>query len=367
MYHSTKEMWDSPQLEGAPSLQAKLLSKSCFVQQLRREKRRADRFKAPLSIVLFRFANINSDEVRIWKFVESLSDISRQTDILGYLDEGAFGLLLPDTTKPGMHAFLKRTEKACPQCPMSIVTATYPDQLFDRISAADADDCFPIFLDHSSESLRCGYILKRGLDIIGSIAGILLLSPLMLITALAIRLTSPGPAIFKQVRLGIRGTPFSFYKFRSMYWNTDDQIHRQYVSKLIQGDDREEVNQGEKDKPLYKIRHDPRVTRIGRIIRKTSIDELPQLFNVLIGDMSLVGPRPPLPYEVEKYQPWHLRRTTEMKPGITGLWQVEGRSRTSFDDMVRLDLQYIQNWSLMLDVKILIKTVKVVLRSTGAF
>jgi lipopolysaccharide/colanic/teichoic acid biosynthesis glycosyltransferase len=150
-----------------------------------------------------------------------------------------------------------------------------------------------------------------------------------------------------------------------MYFNGDDDIHRQYITNLIKGE-LEKINQGDKESPLYKIKSDPRVTSIGKIIRKTSIDELPQFFNVLKGDMSLVGPRPPLPYEVEKYEPWHLRRILEVKPGMTGLWQVDGRSKTSFDDMVRLDLRYAQNWSLWLDIKILFKTVRAVIYPKGA-
>jgi exopolysaccharide biosynthesis polyprenyl glycosylphosphotransferase len=208
-------------------------------------------------------------------------------------------------------------------------------------------------------------LLKRGVDILGSIIGIVIFMPVMLITALAIKVTSPGSVIFKQIRLGKKGTPFTFYKFRSMYMNTDNQIHRDYIRDYIKGHN-EEVNQGDAEKPLFKIKFDPRITRIGRFIRKTSIDELPQFFNVLKGDMSLVGPRPPLPYEAEKYESWHLRRILEMKPGITGLWQVEGRSKTGWDDAVRLDIRYIQNWSLLLDVKILFKTVKEVLGDSGA-
>jgi lipopolysaccharide/colanic/teichoic acid biosynthesis glycosyltransferase len=150
-----------------------------------------------------------------------------------------------------------------------------------------------------------------------------------------------------------------------MVCNADDRIHRQYVASLIDGD-LQGINQGDAEKPLYKMKSDPRVTLVGQFIRKTSIDELPQLFNVLKGDMSLVGPRPALSYEVEKYQPWHLRRILEIRPGITGLWQVEGRSKTSFDDMVRLDLRYIRSCSLVLDLKILIRTVKVVLQCDGA-
>jgi lipopolysaccharide/colanic/teichoic acid biosynthesis glycosyltransferase len=150
-----------------------------------------------------------------------------------------------------------------------------------------------------------------------------------------------------------------------MDWNSDDQIPREYVTNLIKGN-LEKINQGNKVVPLFKMVSDSRVTRVGRIIRRTSIDELPQFFNVLKGEMSLVGPRPPLPYEVEKYEPWHLRRILEVKPGVTGLWQVSGRSRTSFDDMVRLDLRYVQNWTTLVDLKIIVKTVKAVFSLKGA-
>jgi lipopolysaccharide/colanic/teichoic acid biosynthesis glycosyltransferase len=150
-----------------------------------------------------------------------------------------------------------------------------------------------------------------------------------------------------------------------MRTGNDDSIHRQYVQNLIKGDNAK-VNQQTGTDPLYKIKSDPRVTSVGRLIRKTSIDELPQLFNVLKGDMSLVGPRPPLPYEAENYRSWHLRRVLDIKPGITGLWQVEGRSKVSFDEMVRLDLRYIRSCSLALDLRILLKTVLVVLTCDGA-
>jgi lipopolysaccharide/colanic/teichoic acid biosynthesis glycosyltransferase len=192
-----------------------------------------------------------------------------------------------------------------------------------------------------------------------------LVSPLMIVIAVAVKLSSPGPIIFKQQRVGRGGVPFKFYKFRSMRTDGDDSAHREYVAKLIAGK-LNEINQGEADNPVYKMRGDKRITPIGKIIRKTSIDELPQLINVLKGEMSLVGPRPPIPYEAEKYESWHMRRLQEVRPGLTGLWQVEGRSKTSFDDMVRLDLRYIRNWSLWLDFKILFKTVAVVVRCDGA-
>jgi len=214
-------------------------------------------------------------------------------------------------------------------------------------------------------SRRFGYPGKRLLDIVGSMALTVLLSPVFVLTALAVKLTSRGPVIFSQTRLGAGGRPFVFYKFRSMRCGSDDRIHKDYVANLISGRF-DAVNEGDADKPVYKMKSDPRITWIGRIIRKTSIDELPQLFNVLKGDMSLVGPRPPLPYEVEKYQSWHLMRVLTTKPGLTGLWQVEGRSRTTFDEMVRLDLRYARQCSLGLDLKILLKTVRVVLLCDGA-
>ncbi len=362
----------------ARSLQIDLLPKSYFLEQLRREERRADRSKAPLSIVLFRFDNKKHDEFSDFKVVLELFQNSiRETDILGYFGEDVIGILLPATDERGVQEFKKRIVNGYTNLPFSITTRTYPDQFFHDVLTEnqvydlltenqDRPDSYSLFLDDSTESNHFGYSLKRSLDIVGAIVGILLLSPLMLITALAIKITSPGPVIFKQIRLSKNGLPFTFYKFRSMFWNTDDQIHREYITHLIRGN-LEEINQGDKGKPLYKIKSDPRITRVGRIIRKTSIDELPQLFNVLKGEMSLVGPRPPIPYEVEKYQSWHLRRILEIKPGITGLWQVDGRSATSFDDMVRFDIQYVLNCSLMLDIKILIKTVKAVFRRSGAF
>ncbi|MDD5580532.1 MAG: sugar transferase [Methylobacter sp.] len=249
----------------------------------------------------------------------------------------------------------------------SMDISTYPDHIFESLAKNGGirPDSFPFGLEDPNRSSRFKLFLKRGIDIAGSIIGMLTLMPVMLITALAIKVTSPGPVIFRQIRLGMQGIPFTFYKFRSMHANVDNQIHRDYIQDYINGH-HAKINHGDAEKPIYKMKSDPRITRVGRFIRKTSIDELPQLFNVLKGDMSLVGPRPPLPYEAEKYQSWHLRRILEMKPGITGLWQVEGRSNTLWDDAVRLDIRYIQNWSLFFDLKILLRTVKEVLRCRGA-
>lgn len=209
-------------------------------------------------------------------------------------------------------------------------------------------------------------IIKRIIDIIGSFIGLVIFFPVMFIIGILIKATSKGPVLFKQKRVGYHGKEFNFFKFRSMKIESDDTIHQEYVKKLIQGNT-EEINQGDEKKPVYKISNDPRITSIGHIIRKTSLDELPQFFNVIKGDMSLVGPRPPIPYELESYQPWHLRRVLEVKPGITGLWQVYGRSRTTFDEMVRLDLQYVSHRNLILDIKLLFKTLTLFFNSEGAY
>jgi exopolysaccharide biosynthesis polyprenyl glycosylphosphotransferase len=194
---------------------------------------------------------------------------------------------------------------------------------------------------------------KRTLDLTAAIAGLLILSPLMAMIALAIRIDSPGPIIFRQTRCGKDGRPFTFLKFRGMVADAEAR----------QGE-LEQFN--EVDGPIFKMKHDPRVTRVGRILRKTSLDELPQLWNVLRGEMSLVGPRPPIPTEVAQYSAWHRGRLATVG-GITGLWQVSGRSGLTFDEMVQLDIGYIEQWSIWLDLRILVRTVLAVLLAKGAY
>jgi lipopolysaccharide/colanic/teichoic acid biosynthesis glycosyltransferase len=205
---------------------------------------------------------------------------------------------------------------------------------------------------------------KRALDVIASGIGLLVLAPVFLAVALAIKLSSKGPVFFHQERVGQYGTPFVFLKFRSMYLNNDNKVHQDYVTKLIAG---KAEGQNADGIPVFKLTRDPRITPVGSFLRRTSLDELPQLYNVLKGDMSLVGPRPAIPYEVDAYQLWHRRRVLEAKPGITGLWQVSGRSRVGFDEMVRLDLRYAMTRSFWLDLKILLLTPKAVISGEGAY
>jgi exopolysaccharide biosynthesis polyprenyl glycosylphosphotransferase len=213
---------------------------------------------------------------------------------------------------------------------------------------------------------KVAFTIKRIIDIIGSLSAIVLFTPVFLLVAALIKLNSKGSVFFKQERVGLYGKKFMFLKFRSMYTNNDPSIHKEFVRNLIQGCNADHGKNIQNVKN-FKIKDDPRVTSIGMFLRKTSIDELPQFFNVLMGDMSLVGPRPPIPYECEDYDIWHRSRVLDMKPGITGLWQVDGRSATSFDDMVRMDIKYIREWSLLLDMKIIVKTPLVVLTCKGAY
>jgi lipopolysaccharide/colanic/teichoic acid biosynthesis glycosyltransferase len=220
------------------------------------------------------------------------------------------------------------------------------------------------------------YSIKRLCDILISLSFLLLLSPLFLVIAILIVLDSPGPVFFRQTRVGVKrvfkggGTSwvpvrFSCLKFRTMTHNADQSLHRAYVTALIKNDSQEMSKCQGMDTQVKKLVHDPRITSVGRILRKWSLDELPQFWNVVMNDMSLVGPRPAIPYEVEEYLPWHHNRLNA-QPGLTGLWQVTARSSCDFDEMVHLDMLYIQKQSVWLDLKIMLKTPWVIITSRGA-
>lgn len=339
-----------------------------FLRDLQREKRRAERYQASLSLVLYQVTdNTAQDSHHADRLLEALHSAKRETDILGHVGDDMIAVLCPDTDQQGTKGFMRKIDTQAGDLPFTAVAATYPDDFFDTLAnGTRTQPAFqPFLVADAADRADPGYPLKQCVDLVGALIAICLLGPLMLAVAVVIGLTSPGPIIFRQTRLGKGGVPFTFYKFRSMVTNADEGIHREFVTNLIKSG-QDGVASAEGKRAPYKLQADPRITPIGRFIRKTSIDELPQLFNVLKGDMSLVGPRPPIPYEAAQYQSWHLRRVLTIKPGITGLWQVEGRSKVTFSEMVRMDLRYLRDASLMLDLKLLLKTALVVVRCQGA-
>jgi lipopolysaccharide/colanic/teichoic acid biosynthesis glycosyltransferase len=337
-----------------------------FLKDVKRETRRAERSHTPLSLLVFRIDDTRLDDAfGADGLLELLHRTTRATDIIGLQQDRAVAVLCPDTDETGMQAFMDKVRTQCGSATLDVEAATYPDALFESLGTGTRPRpaAAPFIARDGTQRSNGTYAAKRLLDIVGASLALIFFAPLMLVVALVIATTSQGEVIFRQTRLGKGGVPFTFYKFRSMIPRADDAIHRAYVASLIK--DAVPAGAAGSGAP-YKLQHDPRVTWIGRLIRKTSIDELPQLFNVLKGEMSLVGPRPPIPYEAAQYQPWHLRRVLDLKPGITGLWQVEGRSRVTFNDMVRMDLRYCRECSLALDIRILLRTVLVVARCEGA-
>lgn len=210
-----------------------------------------------------------------------------------------------------------------------------------------------------------GVWFKRALDVVFSLCVMVLGFPFFLLIATFIKLTSEGPVLYTQERVGLDKKPFKLYKFRTMMVHNNDSPHRDFAENFIKGNMHEDMDD-RSGKPLFKIKGDPRVTSIGRFLRRTSLDEIPQFFNVLKGEMTLVGPRPPLTYELDHYKEWHKGRLLA-KPGLTGLWQVSGRSTVTFDEMVMLDLYYIDHRSLLLDLKIILRTIPVMLFGSGGY
>ena len=239
-------------------------------------------------------------------------------------------------------------------------------------TAAEAPDCIDIRAPAVNLPADRNYhILKRGLDIVVSLAALPFLAPIFVVIAIAIKVSSKGPVLFRQERFGLQLKPFTFYKFRSMYADSDHTVHKAYVSRLIAG--RSDTGNGtgngtglREKTHIFKITGDPRITPLGRLLRRTSLDELPQLWNVLKGEMSLVGPRPCIHYELEQYTDWHKLRLIDAKPGMTGLWQVAARNRVEFDEMVKLDLDYVNQRSFWLDIRILLRTPRAVISGQGA-
>ena len=349
-----------------------VIAEDLFRDVLMRERKRADRFDQPFVLVLVTLKDEPASESSSWAAViESLHAAKRDTDVLGWFERGSvLGLIVPefDTTDA---SFTREVES---RVHLALATRLDVEARSDfkvrlhrhagSTPASQPHETEPLLRDlHLSTRARVRSAIKRCLDVMGSAALLVLISPLFLLIAALVKLKSPGPVFFKQVRVGRYGKPFTMLKFRTMHVNNDHAIHEAFVSQLIKGTT---PAGGDSTDAPFKIANDPRVTRIGNLLRKTSFDELPQLWNILLGDMSLVGPRPPLSYEVEHYKPWHYRRVLEAKPGLTGLWQVSGRSRTTFDDMVRLDLRYAKNCSAWTDIKILLATPRAVISGKGA-
>jgi exopolysaccharide biosynthesis polyprenyl glycosylphosphotransferase len=232
------------------------------------------------------------------------------------------------------------------------ITATLPEVLASRLTVQPMGGLTALSLQPVRLS-GAQVVAKFTFDILVSGVVLVLLSPLLIGIAIAVKLTSPGPVLYRQRRVGLRGKPFTMLKFRTMRRGTERDVEELRAAHSV-------------DDLMFKLKDDPRTTRVGRWLRRFSLDELPQLFNVIKGDMSLVGPRPPLPEEVAKYEDWHFDRL-EVPPGITGLWQISGRADLTFDECVQLDVFYIENWSLTYELFILGKTIPVLLSQRGAY
>ncbi len=351
---------------GSHPSEPQFVSAETFLHTLSRERRRTERSGRSFLLVLISGEELRggAGELAVRGAIPALSSCIRETDVFGWYEQPiTLGILMTEIAEPSTEVIESVVRKistalqasVSPEvyCQLTMVVRVYPEESEDRI--------FSVGATKRSIGSRLDSGLKRMIDIVGSLTALLILSPAFLVIGLLVKCTSKGPILFCKKRLGQYGREFSFYKFRTMYANNDPDIHRQYVSKLIAGAAGTEQNNG-----LYKLTNDPRITPLGRFLRRTSLDELPQFFNVLFNDMSLVGPRPPLSYEYEHYSAWHKRRVLELKPGLTGLWQVEGRSRTTFDEMVRMDIRYAKTRNLWLDLKIMIRTPAAMLSGKGA-
>jgi exopolysaccharide biosynthesis polyprenyl glycosylphosphotransferase len=351
-----------------------------FHQVLYLERKRRERSRRPMYLLLIDIMRIPEKEqdAAVRTIAPLLVSLTREIDLKGWYSEGrVIGVIFTEVnafdSEKMLHKIKDGLLRGLPQIQAEKLRFTlhkYPQQQKnDREEVAVNPVLYPE-VNKKYGAHKGAFLVKRVLDIVGSIVGLILFSPIFLASALLVKLTSPGPVLFRQERMGLYGKKFTFLKFRTMQVNNDPRVHEEYVKKLIAGavDGCTDDGNGEVGrKPVFKITNDKRVTPVGRILRKTSLDELPQFINVLLGDMSLVGPRPPIPYEVQNYDIWHRCRVVEVKPGITGLWQVKGRSTTSFDEMVRLDIKYSREWSIWLDLKILAMTPWAVFKGKGAY
>ena len=356
---------------------ADIFDEKLFRRMLALERKRSERSNARFVLMLLESASLlrlGTDQQGVPKVLGALSRSSRETDIKGWYRHGVvLGIIFTEIGaadgKMVASALLSRVTNALSEV-LSIEEIHEIKLSFHVFPELSGSECsgpdHPLYPDLRTGRKTSSRVAKRAIDILGSLLAIIMLFPFLVLIAAAIKLTSRGPILFRQVRVGQYGREFTFVKFRSMYSDNDQTVHREYVVGLISGRAAGDES-GPHRQRAYKLTDDPRVTPVGRWLRRTSFDEVPQFLNVLKAEMSLVGPRPPIPYEVACYATWHRRRLMAVKPGITGLWQVAGRSRVKFDEMVRLDLQYARSWSVWLDLKILWKTPKAVFSCNGAW
>jgi lipopolysaccharide/colanic/teichoic acid biosynthesis glycosyltransferase len=368
-----------PLFDSGSAVERLPLDEDTFRRMIAIERKRTERSETPFLLMLLEISNnetptTNAKTLEI--IVSALIATSRDTDIVGWYKDRAIGGVL-------FTGLVGNDKGAIADMIVTRVSATLQDELTDEAfkQISISFHFFPDDWDHdkpgrlnnpalypdletNDEGRRPLLVMKRTIDIIGCLIMLMLSAPSFLAIALAVKLSSKGPIFFRQTRVGQYGRSFTFLKFRTMYVNNDASVHKEFVTRLIASREKESPAGGE---GVYKITNDRRVTRVGKFLRRTSLDELPQFLNVLRGDMSLVGPRPPIPYELAAYQTWHRRRLLDVKPGITGLWQVTGRSRVKFDEMVRLDLRYAMSWTPWLDVRILMRTPFAVIKGSGAY
>jgi lipopolysaccharide/colanic/teichoic acid biosynthesis glycosyltransferase len=347
------------------------------------ERKRTERSRKPFLLMLLETGEYHTPEKNgkvITNILPALLEATRETDVIGWYKDHLivsvmFTDLVIDDKNSILSAMLSRvsgilkdrlTSEQFNQ--ISISFHFFPDKWDDEVSHRPSNPTLYPDLSKRDTATRLFSGIKRLMDVVGGSLILVLCSPVFLVISVAIKVSSKGPVFFRQRRVGQHGTLFTFLKFRSMYVDNDPGIHREYVTQLIAGQAQRNPANGNGDGAgVYKLTNDFRVTRVGAILRRTSLDELPQVFNVISGEMSLVGPRPALPYEVAAYQTWHRRRVLEVKPGITGLWQVSGRCRLKFDEAVRLDIRYAKYWSPWLDIKILLRTPRAVWSGEGAY
>lgn len=356
-----------------------VLKEDAFKRMIAIERKRTERSREPFLLMLLEAGSAQNGagpDKTLDGIVVAMQGSTRETDVVGWYKDGSTvgvlftGLVLSDKNSV-LSTILGRVSAALQEQltmeKLNQITFSFhffPDDWDEDGSGRPSDPIIYPDLFTPSRDRQTLLRVKRVMDIAGSLMMLTACMPLFAVIALAVKLTSKGPVLFRQHRIGQYGRRFTFLKFRSMRVNNDESVHREYVKQLIAGV-ADRVQTGSSREGVYKLAGDKRITPIGKFLRKTSLDELPQFLNVLRGDMSLVGPRPPLPYELAAYQTWHRRRVLQVKPGITGLWQVTGRSRVRFDDMVRLDLRYAISWSPWLDFKIILRTPGAVIK--GAY